>query len=115
MISVNQLTVQFGGFNLFKDISFLINPKDRIGLVGKNGAGKSTMLKILCGMNPPSSGEVVIPDDARIGYLPQQMVHQDGKTVLEEARTAFAEILVVDKRIHKINHALNQRDDYESQ
>jgi len=115
MISVNQLTVQFGGFNLFKDISFLINPKDRIGLVGKNGAGKSTMLKILCGMNPPSSGEVVIPDDARIGYLPQQMVHQDGKTVLEEARTAFAEILDVDKRIHQINHALNQRDDYESQ
>jgi ATP-binding cassette subfamily F protein 3 len=115
MISINQLTVEFGGFNLFKDVSFLVNPKDRIGLVGKNGAGKSTMLKILCGLYQPTSGEVVIPEDARIGYLPQQMVHQDGKTVIEEARTAFAEILDLDKRIHNINHALANRTDYESQ
>lgn len=114
MISVNQLTVQFGGFDLFKDISFLINPKDRIGLVGKNGAGKSTMLKILCGLQQPSSGEVIIPEAAKIGYLPQQMVHQDGKTVLEEARTAFDEILGLERRIHDINAELSHREDYES-
>ncbi len=115
MISVNQLTVQFGGFNLFKDVSFLVNPKDRIGLVGKNGAGKSTMLKILCGLQQPSSGEVVIPDDAKIGYLPQQMIHQDGKTVLDEARTAFSEVLEMEKRIQKLNNELSLREDYESQ
>ena len=114
MISVNQLTVQFGGFDLFKDISFLINPKDRIGLVGKNGAGKSTMLKILCGLQQPTSGEVIIPEAAKIGYLPQQMIHQDGKTVLEEARTAFAEVLGLDKRIHEINQELSHRQDHES-
>ena len=115
MISVNQLTVQFGGFNLFKDVSFLVNPKDRIGLVGKNGAGKSTMLKILCGLQQPSSGEVVIPEDAKIGYLPQQMIHQDGKTVLDEARTAFSEVLEMDKRIQQLNRTLTYREDYESQ
>lgn len=115
MISVNQLTVQFGGFDLFKDVSFLVNPKDRIGLVGKNGAGKSTMLKILCGLQQPSSGEVIIPDGIKIGYLPQQMVHQDGKTVWEEARTAFAEVLEMDKRIQQVNLALGQREDYESE
>lgn len=114
MISVNQLTVQFGGFDLFRDISFLINPKDRIGLVGKNGAGKSTMLKILCGLQQPTSGDVIIPEAANIGYLPQQMVHQDGKTVLEEARTAFAEVLNMDKRIREINLELGHREDYES-
>ena len=115
MISVNQLTVQFGGVDLFKDVSFLINPKDRIGLVGKNGAGKSTMLKILCGMQQPQSGEVIIPDEAKIGYLPQQMIHQDGKTVIDEARTAFDEVLSVDKRIHELNHELSLREDYETQ
>ena len=114
MISVNQLTVQFGGFDLFKDISFLINPKDRIGLVGKNGAGKSTLLKILCGLQQPTSGEVVIPSDVEIGYLPQQMIHQDGKTVLDEARTAFAEVLNMDKRIQQLNLALTLRKDHES-
>ena len=114
MISVNQLTVQFGGFDLFKDISFLINPKDRIGLVGKNGAGKSTLLKILCGLQQPTSGEVVIPSDVEIGYLPQQMIHQDGKTVLDEARTAFAEVLNMDKRIQQLNLSLTLRKDHES-
>ncbi len=114
MISVNQLTVQFGGFELFKDVSFLINPKDRIGLVGKNGAGKSTLLKILCGLQRPSSGEVVIPSDIMIGYLPQQMIHKDGKTVLDEARTAFAEVLDLDKQIHQLTLALSLRDDHAS-
>jgi ATP-binding cassette, subfamily F, member 3 len=115
MISVNQLTVQFGGFDLFKDVSFLINPKDRIGLVGKNGAGKSTMLKILSGLQPPTSGDVITPSEAKIGYLPQQMIHQDGKTVVDEARTAFSEVLDLDKQIKQINMALGHRDDYESQ
>jgi ATP-binding cassette subfamily F protein 3 len=114
MISVNQLTVEFGGFDLFRDVSFMVNPKDRIGLVGKNGAGKSTMLKILCGKQKPTSGEVIVPEDVKIGYLPQQMVHQDGKTVLEEARGAFSEVLALDHRIKELNIALSERDDYES-
>ena len=115
MISINQLTVQFGGFDLFRDISFLINPRDRIGLVGKNGAGKSTMLKILNGMQKPTSGSVVIPDSCKIGYLPQQMVHQDGKTVVEEARTAFIEILELDKRMQYLNTMIGLREDHHSQ
>lgn len=114
MISVNQLTVQFGGFDLFKDVSFLINPKDRIGLVGKNGAGKSTMLKILCGLQPPTSGDVIIPSECNVGYLPQQMIHQDGKTVMDEARTAFSHILDLDKQILQLNNELSTREDYES-
>jgi len=114
MISVNQLTVQFGGFDLFKDISFLINDRDRIGLVGKNGAGKSTMLKILCGLQLPSGGNVVIPEDCKIGYLPQQMVHQDGNTVIDEARTAFQEILELDKRIQYLNRMIGLREDHHS-
>ena len=114
MISVNQLTVEFGGFELFKDVSFLVNSKDRIGLVGKNGAGKSTMLKILCKLQAPTSGDVIIPDDFKIGYLPQQMVLTEGKTVLEEARSAFEEVLTLDSRIHKLNHELSRREDYES-
>jgi ATP-binding cassette subfamily F protein 3 len=114
MISINQLTVRFGGFDLFKDISFMVNPKDRIGLVGKNGAGKSTLLKILCGLQQPSSGEVIIPSDVTIGYLPQQMIHRDGKTVLDEARSAFAEVLDLDKKIHELNLALGLRKDHES-
>lgn len=115
MISINQLTVQFGGFDLFKDISFLINPKDRIGLVGKNGAGKSTMLKILCGLQQPTSGSIVVPEDCKIGYLPQQMVHLDGKTVLDETRLAFLEILKFEKRIQFLNTMIGLREDHHSQ
>ena len=115
MVSINQVTVQFSGVDLFKDISFMINPKDRIGLVGKNGAGKSTLLKIIYGMQQPNGGEVVVPSDLKIGYLPQQMIHHDGKTVIDEARTAFDEILSLDKKIQKLNHQLASREDYESQ
>jgi ATP-binding cassette subfamily F protein 3 len=115
MISVNQLTVQFGGFDLFRDISFLINPRDRIGLVGKNGAGKSTMLKICCGLQQPTSGSIVIPDDCKIGYLPQQMVHRDGKTVLDETRTAFNELLDLEKRMLYLNRMISLREDHHSQ
>ena len=114
MISVDQLVVSFGGFELFKGISLLVSPKDRIGLVGKNGAGKSTLLKILSGHQLPNAGVVSVPSDVRIGYLPQHMIITDGRTVFEEAVTSFEEILALEKRIEDINHQLATRTDYES-
>ncbi|MCC6372506.1 MAG: ABC-F family ATP-binding cassette domain-containing protein [Bacteroidia bacterium] len=114
MISVNGVTVSFGGFNLFDNISFLINPKDRIGLAGKNGAGKSTMLKILAGQQNPTKGEISMPKTCTIGYLPQDMIHQHGRTVFEETESAFEEIQNLEKRIDEINHQLETRTDYES-
>jgi ATP-binding cassette subfamily F protein 3 len=114
MISVNGVTVSFGAYNLFDNISFLINPKDRIGLAGKNGAGKSTMLKLLCGEQNPSKGEVAIPRECKIGYLPQDMIHQHGRTVFEETETAYVEILQMEERLNVINHELETRSDYES-
>lgn len=114
MISVNQLTVHFGSVELFNDITFIINPHDRIGLVGKNGAGKSTMLKIIAGLQQPEGGEVVISEDTSLGYLPQQMVLRDGKTVRQEACAAFEETLKLEKEIQKINKQLTERTDYES-
>ena len=91
MISIDGLTVEFGVKPLFKDVSFVINERDRIALVGKNGAGKSTMLKILCGMQKPTSGSVSVPNDTTIGYLPQVMKLSDDTTVKEETRKAFAD------------------------
>jgi len=114
MISVSGLTVSFGGHDLFDNISFLINLKDRIGLAGKNGAGKSTMLKILAGEQKPTKGEVSVPKHCKIGYLPQDMIHQHGRTVFEETETAFEEIQLLEKRIDEINHQLETRSDYES-
>ncbi|MBS1652356.1 MAG: ABC-F family ATP-binding cassette domain-containing protein [Bacteroidetes bacterium] len=114
MISVNSLTVSFGGHSLFDNVSFLINPKDRIGLAGKNGAGKSTMLKLLAGEQNPTKGEISVPKECRIGYLPQDMIHQHGRTVFEETASAFNEIIAVEKRIEKINKELETRTDYES-
>jgi ATP-binding cassette subfamily F protein 3 len=114
MISVDQLVVSFGGFELFKGISLLVGPKDRIGLVGKNGAGKSTLLKILAGEQQPSDGVVSVPNDVRLGYLPQHMEVIDGRTVFEEAVTSFEEILKLEKRIEELNHELATRTDYES-
>lgn len=114
MVSVNSVTVSFGGYNLFDNVSFLINPKDRIGLAGKNGAGKSTMLKLLAGHQSPTKGEVTIPKDCKIGYLPQDMTHQHGRTVFEETETAFAEIKAMQARLDDINHQLETRTDYES-
>jgi ATP-binding cassette subfamily F protein 3 len=114
MISVNGVTVSFGGYSLFDNISFLINPKDRIGLAGRNGAGKSTLLKILSGQQNPTSGEVSMPKLCKIGYLPQDMIHQHGRTVFEETESAFEEIRNLELRIDEINHLLETRTDYES-
>lgn len=114
MISVDQLVVSFGGFELFKGISLLVSPKDRIGLVGKNGAGKSTLLKILAGHQVPNEGVVSVPSDISLGYLPQHMEVFDGRTVFEEAVTSFEEILNLEKRIEEINHEIATRTDYES-
>lgn len=114
MVSVNSVTVSFGGFTLFDNVSFLINPKDRIGLAGKNGAGKSTMLKLLAGLQNPTKGEVSIPKECKIGYLPQDMTHQHGRTVFEETETAYQEIKDMQARLDDINHQLETRTDYES-
>jgi len=114
MISVDGLTVEFGGFTLFDSVSFVVNKKDRIALVGKNGAGKSTMLKIFAGEQTPSRGIVTVPKDITIGYLPQHMIHNDGRTVQEEAETAFSAIFEMQAEIENINLALAEREDYES-
>ncbi len=114
MISVNAVTVSFGGTSLFDNISFLINQKDRIGLAGKNGAGKSTMLKLLAGQQSPTKGDIAIPKHCKIGYLPQDMIHQHGRTVLEETASAFEEIQKMEQRLEQINHELETRTDYES-
>jgi ATP-binding cassette subfamily F protein 3 len=114
MISVNSVTVSFGGYDLFSEVSFLVNPKDRIGLAGKNGAGKSTMLKLLSGQQSPTKGEITKPNDYRIGYLPQDMIHQQGRTVYDETATAFEEIQKLETRLVYINEQLGIREDYES-
>ena len=114
MVSINGVTVSFGGYDLFDNVSFLINPKDRIGLAGKNGAGKSTMLKILAGFQIPTKGEVSRPKDCKIGYLPQDMTHQHGRTVYEETESAFEEIKRLQAKLVDINHQLETRTDYES-
>jgi ATP-binding cassette, subfamily F, member 3 len=114
MVSINGVTVSFGGYDLFDNVSFLINPKDRIGLAGKNGAGKSTMLKILAGYQTPTKGEVSRPKDCKIGYLPQDMTHQHGRTVYEETESAFEEIKILQAKLVDINHQLETRTDYES-
>ena len=114
MISVSGVSVFFGGYTLFDNISFLVNARDRIGLAGKNGAGKSTLLKILSGLQAPSAGEVSMPKSCRIGYLPQDMIHQHGRSVFEETTTAYQEINELEKRLENINHQLETRTDYES-
>ncbi|MBR6249839.1 MAG: ABC-F family ATP-binding cassette domain-containing protein [Bacteroidales bacterium] len=114
MIAINQLTVDFGGFKLFENISYNIDAKDRIGLAGKNGAGKSTMLKIIAGLQQPTSGTVSIPKGYKIGYLPQHMLHNDTRTVFEEAEQAMVEIKELQARVDEMNAELAQRTDYES-
>ena len=115
MISVEGLTVEFGGFTLFDDVSFVVNKKDRIALVGKNAAGKSTMLKIFAGLQSPTSGTVSIPKETTIGYLPQQMQLTDSRTVREEAEQAFGHIQEMEKEIERLNLELAERTDYETE
>ena len=115
MISVEGLTVEFGGFTLFDDISFVVNKKDRIALVGKNGAGKSTMLKIFAGLQSPTSGTVSVPKDVTIGYLPQHMQLVDTRTVREEAECAFEHIHEMEEEINRLNTQLAERTDYDSE
>lgn len=115
MISVEGLTVEFGGFSLFDDVSFVVNKKDRIALVGKNGAGKSTMLKIFAGLQSPTSGNVSIPKELTIGYLPQQMQLTDTRTVRQEAEQAFDQIHQLEKQLEKLTLELAERTDYETE
>ncbi|ASB48234.1 ABC-F family ATP-binding cassette domain-containing protein [Alkalitalea saponilacus] len=115
MISVDGLTVEFGGTTLFKNISFAINDQDKIALMGKNGAGKSTLLKIMAGVRDASSGRVTVPQDAVIAYLPQHLMTEDNRTVFEETSQAFAHINDMQTEIDEINHQLSTRTDYESE
>lgn len=114
MISVDNLTVSFAGWDLFKDVSFLINEKDRIGLVGKNGAGKSTMLKVLIGEQQPTSGTVSRNGECTVGYLPQQMKVADTTTLFDETESAFSEVLGLEREIDRLNAEIAERTDYES-
>ncbi len=114
MISVNQLTLSFGGFELFKEISFQLNEGERVGLVGRNGAGKTTLLKIIAGEMQPTSGRVSMPGSVSIGYLPQQMALPSGRSVMDETLMAFSETLELSRSIDKIGEELSGRNDYES-
>lgn len=115
MVSVDNLKVEFGVTPLFEDVSYVINKRDRIALVGKNGAGKSTMLKILAGIQAPTSGSVSVPRDVTIGYLPQVMILSDKHTVMEEAEMAFEHIFELQASIERMNQELADRTDYDSE
>ena len=114
MISINNLTVAYGGFTLLNEINFHISESDKIGLVGKNGAGKSTILKLICGLQSPTSGKVAVPNDVKIGYLPQIMEHHRGRTVIDEAMTAFSDMFAQEAELEEIAVELSERTDYES-
>ena len=115
MISVEQLTVEFGGSPLFDEITFLVNAKDKIALVGKNGAGKTTLLKIFAGKQSPTKGRITVPKDLTIGYLPQHMIHNEGTTVMQESEKAFEHITSLQSEIEDLNIELTHRTDYESE
>lgn len=115
MISINGLTVAYGGYTLLDSIDFHISEKDKIGLVGKNGAGKSTIMKLICGLQSPTSGSIDKPNDLRIGYLPQIMEHHKGRTVMEETLIAFDHITEIQAELDGINAQLAERTDYESE
>lgn len=114
MISVDGLTVEFSGKTLFSDISFVINENDKIALMGKNGAGKSTMMKIIAGVNKPTRGHVRAPKDAIIAYLPQHLLTEDNSTVFEETSKAFSHIFEMRDEMEKLNQEMSTRDDYDS-
>lgn len=115
MISVEGLSVEFNATPLFEDVSYVINKKDRIALVGKNGAGKSTMLKILAGLQSPTHGTVATPKEVTIGYLPQVMILSDSRTVMGEAELAFEELFALKAKVERLNQELAERTDYESE
>ena len=115
MISINNLTVAYGGFTLLNEINFHISESDKIGLVGKNGAGKSTILKLICGLQNPTSGKVAVPSGVKIGYLPQIMEHHKGRSVIDEAMTAFADMFALEDELERITLELSERQDYESE
>ena len=115
MISVDGLTVEFGGTTLFQDVSFVVNEKDRIALMGKNGAGKSTLLKILAGVRTPSRGSISVPKDTVIAYLPQHLMTDNKRTVFEETSQAFSHLFEMEKEIERLNNELATRTDYETE
>lgn len=115
MISINNLSIEFSSQVLFDNINYVINPKDKIALVGKNGAGKSTMLKIIAGLQSPTSGSVAVPNDVTIGYLPQQMELEDKLTVIEEVKKVFSHIDDMKKKLDRMSNELSERTDYESE
>lgn len=115
MISVDGLTVEFGGTTLFQDVSFVVNEKDRIALMGKNGAGKSTLLKILAGVRTLSRGSISVPKDTVIAYLPQHLMTDNKRTVFEETSQAFSHLFEMEKEIERLNNELATRTDYESE
>lgn len=114
MISIDGLTVEFSGTTLFKDISFVIGDKDRIALMGKNGAGKSTLLKIIAGVRTPTRGRVTVTEGGRVGYLPQHLMVEDGRTLVEETSLAFEHLFEIERQIAALNEELTTRTDYES-
>ncbi|MFI3315887.1 MAG: ATP-binding cassette domain-containing protein, partial [Rikenellaceae bacterium] len=114
MIAIDNITVSFGGWDLLKQVSFLVNDKERVALVGKNGAGKSTILKIIAGEQTASSGRVTQSGDTTIGYLPQQMQLLNNRTVMDEALAAFDYVIELEKRVEKLNIEIAEREDYHS-
>ena len=115
MLNIHNLSISFGGESLFDEITFRLGAGDRVGLIGKNGAGKSTMLKILSGEQEPDTGQIAKDKELRIGFLKQDIDFIQGRTVLEEAQQAFVEIKEIEKKIDHINHQLATRTDYESE
>jgi len=115
MVSIKDISISFGSFDLLTNISFLINDQDRIGLAGKNGAGKSTLLRVISGELSPSSGLVDMSKEVTIGYLPQQLKVSDTTTVLNETLTAFSDLLALKESIEKYHNEISSRDDYESE
>ncbi|MFA5541982.1 MAG: ATP-binding cassette domain-containing protein, partial [Bacteroidales bacterium] len=114
MITVNNLSVQFTGVNLFDNVSFVVGDRDRIGLVGKNGAGKSTLLKILANLQERETGTIIIPDDQSVGYLPQEMIPSSKVSVFDETMTAFVRVRQLEDNLKKITSEIERRTDYES-
>ena len=115
MLSIENLSVEFGGFTLLNSISFVLNKNERVALTGKNGAGKSTLLKIMAGLQKPTNGNISFPKDATIGYLPQQMELNDNQTVFEEASLAFNHLKKMEQELDHLHNQMAERTDFESE